>query len=109
MAEVSVQGLTIGERLVILRRRLNLTQEDMAVKHNLSRNKYGACERDLANLIKDIPIIDSLADHEKCFLTRRRLGLKQQDVAKKMGITRYWFDQMELGKAPCVPLMEYWS
>lgn len=50
-----------------------------------------------------------LTQSEICFLLRRRLEKTQKACADEMGISRYWFNMMEQGKAPCKSLVEYWS
>ena len=49
-----------------------------------------------------------LYQSEICYLLRRRSGKTQKSHADEMGISRYWFAMMELGKVPCKSLTEYW-
>lgn len=47
--------------------------------------------------------------HEICFLMRRRAGIKQKDLAKTLGVSRYWVNAMERGSADCTALVNYWT
>lgn len=59
--------------------------------------------------IAEVRLIPYLRQSEICFLLRRRLDETQKACADEMGISRYWFNMMEQGKAPCKTLVEYWS
>lgn len=101
MVDICVERLTLGEKLLISRRRENLTQEEMATIYGVTRNIYGEMERDQ----RKVPDykggeIEPLRDHEKLLLARRRAEMKQDEVAKEIGVSRYWLNQMEMGKFP---------
>lgn len=106
-----LDGLKQGECLLIHRLRLEMTQSDFGGLMGMNRNRYGRIERDQDDYNSDICEEDilPLAAHEKCLLYRRRLGLTQQECADELGVTRYWFNQMEIGKEPVDTLVDYWE
>lgn len=77
----------------------------------ITRNQYGEVERgEIAiSTIGPIPNVGELAAHERCLLHRRRAGARQEDCAKEIGITRFWYNQMEKGHADCKPLLDFWE
>ena len=79
----------------------------MAKIIGVHRNTYGRAERGEAK-VSMVPAVLPLLVHEECFLLRRRSGWTQKDCADLMGITRYWFNMMENGHAPCKKLEEFW-
>jgi DNA-binding XRE family transcriptional regulator len=112
LPEISLDSLTIGENLVIWRRRQELTQEQAAEKFGLKRNSYGVLERiDKTESDTAYPKVEkptSLCKVEICFLLRRRSKKTIPICAEEAGVTRYWFNKMELGKAPSETLVNYW-
>jgi DNA-binding XRE family transcriptional regulator len=107
---LEVGDLTLQECMILYRRRLEISQSQMACLFGVHREKYGMFERgQISHLKADRPALGSLFDHEKCFIFRRRSCWTQEQCAEMMGITRYWFNLMELGKAPCEPLTKFWS
>lgn len=113
MADIEIKGLTVGERLLIARRRRMLTQEAMAAIYRTNRNVYGAIERDQAaipeNLDIPVPEIHTLTKLEICFLQRRRAGKTQLDVSADLGISRHWVGMKERGEAPNSDLIDHWN
>lgn len=103
--------MTAGERLRIHRRREGLTQAQAAAKLAMPLGSYKLAEDDDAPDCWDIPrpAVGRLQDHEYCFLRRRREGLTLDDLAPKVGVTKWWLCLMEKGKAPVNTLMQYWS
>jgi DNA-binding XRE family transcriptional regulator len=81
----------------------------MAAFFVMHRETYGRLERGLISLADGIvPDLGGLLDHEKCYILRKRSGRKQIECAQEMGVTRFWFNQMELGRVSCEPLIEFW-
>ena len=117
MGHFDLKGLTIGERLLIYRRRKRFTQEVMAVICRTNRNLYGKIERDEEeipyNLRPYVPVpkITELSKTEAALLKRRRAGLTQEDAAIKFGegISRHWYGAKERGEAPNRDLLDYWD
>ena len=102
--------LALQESFIIYRRRLGLSQSQMATLFNIHRETYGRLERgEQVQISTDRPALGGLQCHEKCFILRRRSGWTQEECADLMGITRYWFNLMELGKAPVEPLINFWG
>ncbi len=107
---LEVRDLSLQECMILYRRRLEISQSQMAALFKVHREKYGMFERGvICELKADRPALGSLQEHEKCFIFRRRSGWTQEQCAELMGITRYWFNLMELGKAPCDPLKKFWG
>lgn len=111
VASLVVDGLTCGERLLIARRRSGESQENIARRHGITRNVYGRIERDDEDFRAGIatPELGELTDDEKCLLLRRRSGLTQEECAEYLGVTRFWFNQMETGKVSCSDLVKFWE
>lgn len=101
--------LSSAEKLILYRRRLEMTQHEMAAIFSIHRETYGRLERGLLKFDEEIvPNLGGIRDHEKCYLLRRRSNKKQSECAQEMDVTRFWFNQMELGKVPCESLIEFW-
>lgn len=81
----------------------------MATLMGIHRNTYNRLEQgQTVNINPECPSVIPLHDNEKCFLHRRRSKYTQQECADDMGITRFWYNFMENGKAVPKSLMEYW-
>ena len=105
----SVGELTPREKLNLHRRRLGFSQEQMAALFGIHRETYGRIERGQVPQVDDVvDDLGGLLDHEKCYILRRRSGRTQIECAQEMGVTRFWFNQMEIGKVSCEPLIEFW-
>lgn len=53
--------------------------------------------------------IGKLSANERCVLQRKRAGCTQIEVAKELGVCRWWLNQMESGKIDCTPLSHFWD
>lgn len=107
---LEIRDLTLQECMILYRRRLEISQSQMAALFGVHREKYGMFERgEISELKADRPALGSLQEHEKCFIFRRRSGWTQESCAEIMGVTRYWFNLMEQGKAPCDLLKKFWG
>lgn len=111
LASISIEGLTNGELILIKRRRAKLSQKEIASRAGITRNLYGAIERDQKNLSfgPNSKEIEELSQAEICFILRRRSGLSQKECADKLGVSRFWFNQMETEKVSCSKLVKFWS
>ncbi len=111
VASFDIEGMTVGERLLIARRRANESQETVARHLGMTRNTYGRLERDDEDLHSGIslPELGELTQEEICILLRRRAGLTQEECADKIGVTRFWFNQMEMGKVSSSDLVKFWE
>ena len=81
------------ERLIVFRRRKGLS----------------VSKEELLKIAEVPPHPEDITESERCYILRRRLGKTQRQCAAELGISRYWFNQMEQGKAPCDTLVRYWS
>lgn len=111
VASFDVKGLTLGETLLISRRRSNESQETIARRLGMTRNVYGRVERDDEDVPSGIalPELGELTQDEVCLILRRRAGLTQEECADKIGVTRFWFNQMETGKVSVSDLVKFWE
>lgn len=111
VASFDVEGMTVGERLLIARRRSGESQETIARRLGMTRNVYGRVERDDEDIHSGIslPELGELSQEEICILLRRRAGLTQEECAEKIGVTRFWFNQMETGKVSSSDLVKFWE
>lgn len=111
MASFDIKGLTVGEALLIARRRSGESQETVARRLGVTRNVYGRIERDDEDVTSGIqlPELGELTQEEICLLLRRRAGLTQEECADKISVTRFWFNQMETGKVSSSELVKFWE
>ena len=100
-----------GERCLIRRHRLGLTQSKAAKQFKLPVHVYRQLENNNEVNGSSLPpvVIGALQAHERCLLMRRRCGMTQAQVAKKLGCSRYWLGLQELGKVPCDDLTWFWE
>ncbi len=103
-----LEQLTIGERLLIDRRRRGETQTSAAVRHRVSYFMYGKWERDIVDCPTFI-VLKKLSAAERCLLYRRRSGQTQAAVAEDLNRCRRWINQMERGEVDCTELVCYWE
>lgn len=109
LPKIEIAELSIGEHMLIWRRRLGLSQSEAGSRLGVSRNTYGNMERDNGRSPSiEMPFLGELYSYETCFIMRRRSGWTMGDCADQAGISRYWFNLMELGKASPERLVEYW-
>lgn len=100
--------LTLGERLLLVRRRRDESQHEAADRHAVSYFEYGQWERDQ---VDGAPAVNTGGPErfEHCLLYRRRAGCTQAHVARDLKRSRWWINQMERGLAPCDELLWYWE
>lgn len=99
---------TRSERVLIWRRRSQLTQEEAAQEYGVSHRRWGRWERgdEEPQLNKEV---NTLTIYEKLYLLRRRQGVSQQKVAEALGCTRAWVQMMETGQSGSEQLQKYWE
>ncbi len=103
-------GLSKGERLFIVRRRLGETQAQAAKRHNISMSLYSLWERDRRDATTPVVGIgDDLARFEKARILRRRKGITQIELSQRIRCSEEWVKLMERGKANGKALFEYWG
>ena len=105
-----IAELSPGEKLFIWRRRKNLNQDKAAKIFKVSVFEYKLAEYDKRQLAKlGYAEISVLQPHERCVLYRRRSGMKQEEIAGKLGISRNWLRQLESGKEDPAKLLAFWE
>lgn len=111
MATLEQEDLTIGERLLIARRRQGESQEAAGRRYGMHRNFYGRVERDADRAPAAVtpPELGILTEDERCLILRRRAGRTQEDCAQEIGVTRFWFNQMETGRVSSETLARFWE
>lgn len=110
LPDISVSSLTLGEHLLIWRRREGLTQKQASLLLGIGRNTYQEIERqDTKCRLAVMPHISTLYSHEICFILRRRSGWTIPQCAEQVGVSRYWYNLMEQGKASPDRLITYWG
>jgi len=109
--KIDLKRLTLGESLLISRRRSGLSQDEMAKAKGITRNFYGEVERDQSEYDgMNFCEVEPLEANEKVMLCRRRSSMTQSEIAEQIGVTRYWVNQMEIGAAPISPdLVKFWN
>lgn len=102
-------NLSEAERTLIYRRRMGFSQKQMAELVGVKRRRYSEIETGGSNKFAVVADIEPLRPNEACLIWRRRSGWTQQACADLMGITRYWYNLMENGKAPSDALEVFWD
>lgn len=100
--------LSPGERLLLWRRRAELTWYESAKRFDVTIKKYRMWEEDRLSDGPEIPRLRKVQDHEACYLLRRRTGLHQDQLAEEVGVSRVWLNRMENGQENCSRLVDYW-
>lgn len=104
---LNANELTIGEKLLLLRRRKGLTAANAAKRSKATLYRYLRWERDIEK--GPHVSVGKVAFHEKAFLLRRRGGYSVAAFAKRLGVSPWWLSQMEDGKAPDMRLRDHWE
>ena len=104
----AIGDLSFCEKLKIWRRREGLSQKQAAEKLKVSKNSYYDLEKSNTSMTVQSPYIGSLYSHEMCYILRKRKSLTLKECAENIGISRYWCNQMELGKVSSGRLVQYW-
>lgn len=106
--EASVGELNFGEKLTIWRRREGLSQRQAANRFGIGRNKYSDLEKVENSECIPTPHVGDLYSYEMCYILRKRSAWTIADCAEQIGVSRYWYNLMELGKASPERLVQYW-
>ncbi len=104
----ALKPMTTGERLLIWRRRLRISQMGGARVHGVSTTLYSRWERDIVKGPR-VKLEGGLMPHERALLYRRRLGWSQDLVAANLGVCKHTLRQMEMGRADPTALLCYWE
>ena len=108
-----LRDLTLGERLIVGRRRKDLSQTDAATRCRVSLFRFRKWEDDVeepkASALTKLPVSGALKPGERCFLMRRRAGLSLKQVSTKTGITVNALSQIETGKHDAAELLRFWK
>ena len=103
--------LSMGEKLYLLRRRRLQTQPEAARAYGVSLMVFATWEKD--RKLYGIPTppvsLRNLQVCEACVILRRRAGMRQEDLAKKLDISLVWLVQMEQGTADLSVLADFWG
>lgn len=85
-----------GEQLFLDRRKVGNSQPQRAIQVGIDYYEYRRLEQEgpREDTVKDIPYDATLGDYST--IIRRRLGLSQEQVAEKLGSTRYLVNRMEM-------------
>lgn len=105
--------LSKAERYLIARRRLGLTQAQLAEYKGTTREAYnrfesGCVPTSSIALSRTRLTWADLAPYEACLIHRRRARFTQATVARALERSRFWINRMERGEVPCAELVEFW-
>jgi len=116
---VDHSDLTIGEKLLLSRRRLGESQRVAAGKLGVSLYRYRGVE--VGRPPKELDVtprrekalsarldIDEVAPHEECFILRVRARLSVRRTAELMNVSQWWFIKMERGREDASLLVSFW-
>lgn len=119
MQAPEASSLTAGERLTLARMRLRLTQREMARTIGVTRHNLQAMELDRwGDVVIDgdkirghrtASDVVTIARHEQCHVARRRTGREVGSIAKQLGCSRQWVNEMESGREDCANLCAFWG
>lgn len=104
-----IPSLTKGELLFLERRKRNETQAQAAARYGTSLYIYGYWERDKP--IRPYPKVKyRCREKEEIFIViRRRAGMTQKQLAKKLKCSENWLRMMEKSQVDNKKLREYWN
>lgn len=108
---LTTNELTVGERLRVARRREGLTQAQMAEDLGIPFNTYRRIEDDTETgwTLPSMPL-GKLQEHEIYAVLRRRERMTLDDLADRVGLSKWWLCQIERGKVPASEqLVDYWA
>lgn len=101
--------LNAGERLLLLRRRLDVSQVERAKKHGVTLYRYRGWEDGREPPpTRIVPRFGTLHDYEACYVLRRRHGIALQVLAARLGMTPNWLCEIEHGRQPAKKLVAHW-
>jgi DNA-binding transcriptional regulator YiaG len=107
MTLLHASDLTRAERLILARRRDEISQPDAAAQHGVSIDTYKRWET--GRYEGPRVALGWLAKHEECFVLRRRARMSRSDLATRLGVSLSWVTQMERGRGAVDRLHTYWS
>lgn len=91
--------ITPGETLRIDRRRRGLSIPAEAERRGLTEREWRHLETDRTAPWFVLPLVMPLAQHEILYLRRTRAGISQTDLARTLGLSRFWLGEKERGRA----------
>jgi len=95
--------LTTGEKIMIGRRREDMTQDDFAKSHNVTQTLVSRWESDVIEPPKQVArqfrYVRNLKAGERATILRRRINLSMEKAAKEFRCSRYHVIKMEHGRA----------
>lgn len=111
---MNVSDLSTGERVLINRRRLGVTQRVLAPRLGLTRRQLQDLEAGTFRFqVNEATIgfssLDDLAENEVCVVLRHRSGKSMLDLEVALGVSRSWIYEMESGRESCDKLRAYWG
>lgn len=109
-SEIHRLELTVAERYIISRRRSGLTQSQAAESLGIHRNTYMRLERgEEIELGTVCPDIENIQPHEYLLIKRLRKDWTLEQAASAIGLSRPWYNKIELGQVRDHRAMEYWN
>jgi DNA-binding transcriptional regulator YiaG len=105
---VKLSDLTDGEKLLIYRRRRDMSQRAAAFHYDVTLYRYRQWETGKEDGAPPVSL-KRLEQHEIYFLRRIRAGIPLKVLAAKLDVSRWWLTKMETGRAPCTRLARYWT
>lgn len=97
-------------KLEIIRRRAGQTRKQTALALQVSPSTLYNWEKGKTKAkitIKEN--LSELTETEQFFLHRKMAGMTQGQLAKKLGVSRYWIILMEQGKVDGKRIRKYWE
>lgn len=115
MIRIELADLTMGERLVVSRHRMGITQREMADRLGLTRRQAQELEADsyrgvVPQRVRDFAELgEALRLHERCVVARARTKFGVSEVAGWLGVSRQYVYEMESGREDCGRLVALWK
>lgn len=98
-----------SQKLMLLRRRHNLTHAQMAAQMGMTEEYYREVEEGKHEDRLPFVPIGYMALYEHCYLLRLESELTLDQIAEKMGVIKEHVGLMELGVMDPSPLAAFWE
>lgn len=95
------------ERLLVWRRRADMTQAQAATYFDMTPWTYRMAEK--GEGVAPKVNLGKLELHEAAVVIRRRNGMTRNRLSKELGLSPWWITLMERGQQDPERLIEFWS
>ncbi len=105
--------LANNEKMLIVRRRLGQSQSQRAEILGVPFGRYRLWEMGTTMMGNGHHCpeceLGEITEPERLFMTRKRRGYSQRDVAEELGVSEGWIRKLEKGLGNMTILQEFWN